>query len=58
MTVGQNQKEMADLAMALMKDNYKAADYAAKEGRLANAKDHLASAERWRQKAREHGAKI
>jgi len=55
-TVGENQAQMRDLAVALMRDNYKAADYAAKEGRLQNAADHLASAERWRVKAREHGA--
>ena len=55
-TVGENQAEMRDLAVALMRDNYKAADYAAKEGRLQNARDHLVSAERWRVKAREHGA--
>ena len=51
-TVGQNQKEMRDLALEIMQSNYKAADYAAKEGRLADAKNHLASAEKWRVRAR------
>ncbi len=55
-TVGENQSQMRDLAIALMRDNYKAADYAAKEGRLNDARNHLASAERWRVKARNHGA--
>ena len=53
-TVGENQAEMRELALELMRDNYKAADYAAEEGRLQNAKEHLASAERWRVKARQH----
>lgn len=57
-TVGENQNEMRELAIALMRDNYKAADYAAKEGRLQNARDHLTSAERWRIKARSRGAQV
>ena len=57
-TVGENQNEMRDLAISIMRDNYKAADYAAKEGRLQNANDHLVSAERWRVKARSHGANV
>lgn len=53
-TVGENQDQMRELALELMRENYKAADYAAKHGQLAQAKGHLEAAERWRVKAREH----
>ena len=33
-TVGQNDREMRDLAIQIMRDNYRAADNAAKDGRL------------------------
>lgn len=57
-TVGQNETEMRDLAVSLMKSNYKAADKAAKDRRLAQAAKHLEAAERWRERARSHGAKV
>ena len=57
-TVGENRDKMKDLALEIMRDNYKAADYAAKENRLTDAANHLKAAERWRLKAREHGATI
>ena len=53
-----NTKDMAALATDLMRDNYRAADNAAKDGRLSQAKAHLESAERWRVKARSHGARV
>ena len=57
-TVGQNETEMRDLALDMMRSNYKAADNAAKGGRLPQAAKHLESAEKWRVRAREHGAKV
>lgn len=57
-TVGENRQEMAALAVEMMRDNYKAADFAAKEGRLTQAAQHLESAERWRIRARSHGATV
>lgn len=57
-TVGANETEMRDLAIDLMKSNYKAADNAAKGGRLQQAAAHLESAEKWRVRARENGAKV
>lgn len=58
LTVGENQDQMRDLAVALMKDNYRAADNAAKGGRLKQAEQHLVAAERWRGRARSHGARV
>ena len=57
-TVGQNTDEMRDLALDLMRSNYKAADNAAKDGRLAQASAHLETAEKWRVRARSHGARV
>ena len=57
-TVGQNEAEMRDLAVQIMRDNYRAADNACKDGRLQLAGQHLEAAERWRVKARSHGAKV
>ncbi len=57
-TVGENENEMRDLALIIMRDNYRAADNAAKNSRLEQASKHLAAAERWRVRARLHGAKI
>lgn len=57
-TVGANEREMLTLAVSLMQDNYRAADNAAKAGRLPQAAQHLEAAERWRQRARSHGARV
>jgi len=57
-TVGENQEQMRDLAVALMRESYAKADRAAKEQRPVAAKSFLKSAERWRVKARGHGAAI
>lgn len=57
-TVGQNEQEMRDLAVELMRDNYRAADNAAKEGRLTQVERHLEAAERWRVRALIHGARV
>ena len=57
-TVGQNADEMRDLAVQIMRDNYRAADNAAKDMRLKQASAHLEAAERWRIKACSHGAKV
>ena len=57
-TVGQNEDEMRELAVQLMRDNYRAADNAAADGRLEQAEQHLAAAERWRERARSHGAHV
>lgn len=47
-----------NLAVDVMRDNYRAADNAAKDGRLKQAAQHLESAEKWRIRARNHGAKV
>ena len=57
-TVGQNEDEMRELAVQIMRDKYRAADNAAKAGRLGEAEQHLAAAERWRSRARSHGARV
>ncbi len=57
-TVGENESEMRGLAVSLMKSNYRAADNAAKDGRLKQAEQHLEAAERWRLRARSHGARV
>ena len=64
-TVGENQDQMKDLAIDLMNANYQAADNCAKQftkshdrQMLKAAEGHLTSAERWRLKAREHGANV
>ena len=57
-TVRQNQTEMRDLAVSIMREKYRTADLAAKCGRLDEAKMQLESAEYWRVKARGHGAKV
>ena len=64
-TVGQNQREMAKLAVDIMRANYRAADNAAKQFLKSGdavmkraAEKHLEAAERWRVRARSHGAKI
>lgn len=57
-TVSQNEAEMRELAIQVMRDNYRAADNAAKDGRLQQAAQHLESAEKWRVRARNHGAKV
>ena len=53
-----NTNSMRVLALDLMRDNYRAADNAAKRGALKQAEQHLESAERWRVKARSHGAVV
>jgi hypothetical protein len=57
-TVGQNEQEMRELAIQLMRDNYRAADNAAADGRIKLAESHLEAAERWRERARSHGARV
>ena len=57
-TVGANEAEMRDLATQIMRDNYRAADNAAKDGRLSQASKHLEQAEKWRVRARNNGAKV
>lgn len=57
-TVGQNEQEMRDLAVEAMQESYRAADKAAKEGRLADAERLLERGETWRQRARQHGARV
>ena len=64
-TVGQNEAEMRELAVQMMRSLYKAADNQACE--FAKTGDQvmkqaaaasLAKAETWRQRARSHGAKV
>ena len=57
-TVGQNESEMRDLAVQIMRDSYKSADAEAKRGRLPQAAKHLETAEKWRVRARANGAKV
>jgi len=57
-TVGQNQQEMRDLAVAIMQEKYRAADIAAEAGLLEKAAAYLEAAEKWRIKARTHGASV
>lgn len=64
-TVGQNESEMRDLAVQMMKSLYKAADNQAREFAKSGdqfmkqaASASLAKAETWRQRARQHGAKV
>lgn len=64
-TVGQNQQEMAALAIQAINENYRDADNAARTYKrlrdplmLEISRKYLESAERWRQRARSHGAKV
>ena len=58
MTVGQNQVEMRNLSIEIMQANYRSADVAANAGDLERARELLEDAERWRIRARSHGAKV
>jgi len=57
-TVGQNEAEMRELALEAMRFSYRAADDAEMDGRLKQARQHLEAAERWRSRARSHGARV